>query len=123
LKLNGEAIYSTRPWVTFGEGSTVVIDGTNSNDAEKHRKDFNSSDIRFTRNGDTLYATMMAWPGDEQQITIRSINGENYPDPISSISLIGYEGKLQFNQTNSGLVVTLPASSPSRYAQVLKIIK
>ena len=121
LKLNGEAIYGTRPWVTFGEGSTIVIDGTNSNDAEKHRKDFNNSDVRFTKNGDTLYATLMAWPGNNQSITIRSINQANYPEKISKVELIGHSGEIQFSQSEQGLTVTLPSNSPSMYAQVLKI--
>lgn len=121
LTKNGEAIYNTRPWVTFGEGSTVIIDGKHSNDGEKHRKDFNKSDIRFTTNGDALYATMMAWPGDNEKVTIRSINETNYPEKIAKIELIGHESSIEFEQTTDGLVVTLPADSPSKYAQVLKI--
>tara|TARA_R100000687_G_scaffold63495_2_gene51411 strand:- start:67058 stop:68638 length:1581 start_codon:yes stop_codon:yes gene_type:complete len=123
LKLNGEAIYNTRPWVTFGEGSTVVIDGTNSNDAEAHRKDFNSSDIRFTQNGDALYATVMAWPEDRDELTIRSINSENYPDEVTSVTMLGHDGELSYSQTENGLTVTLPDSSPSPFAQVIKITK
>ncbi len=123
LKLNGESIYDTRPWVTFGEGPTEVLDGTHSNDGEKHRKDFNEKDVRFTKNGDTLYAIMMAWPGNEENVTIRTINGVNYPETISNVSLIGHDAPLNFEQTPEGLVVTLPAASPSNYAQVLKISK
>lgn len=123
LSLNGEAIYATRPWIKFGEGSTKVIDGKNSNDAEKHRKDFNSSDVRFTQNGDVLYATLMAWPGDSQQVTIRSINAQAFPDKITKVGLLGHSEEIVFEQTETGLVVTLPDSSPSPYAQVLKIMK
>ena len=115
--------YNTRPWVTFGEGSTVVIDGTNSNDAEAHRKDFNSSDIRFTQNGDALYATVMAWPEDRDELTIRSINSENYPDEVTSVTMLGHDGELSYSQTENGLTVTLPDSSPSPFAQVIKITK
>ena len=121
IKINGEAIYSTRPWVAYGEGSTYVPDGKNSNDAEKNRKDFNSSDIRFTANNETLYATMLAWPGDNKEITIRSINPKNYPNTIKSVVILGSNETLSFKQTEAGLVVTLPASSPSKHAQVLKI--
>lgn len=123
LKLNGEAIYNTRPWHVFGEGSTEVPDGKHANDAEKHRKDFNSSDIRFTKNkdSDTFYATMLAWPGDGKKITIRSINKGRVQQAISNVSLIGFEGKISYKQTDDGLVVTLPKGSPSKHAQVLKI--
>ena len=121
LKVNGESIYDTRPWVTYGEGSTVVADGKNSNDAEKHRKDFNSSDIRFTHNGDTLYATVLAWPGDNQELTIRSVNTQNYPYQVAKITLLGSDEALSFEQSEQGLKVTLPATSPSAHAQVFKI--
>lgn len=121
LKLNGEAIYNTRPWVTFGEGETEVVDGKHSNDAEKHRKDFTNKDIRFTKNGDTLYATVLAWPGDGEKITIKSINSKNYPSSIAKVELIGGQGPLDFNQTEQGLEITLPQTSPSKFAQVIKI--
>ncbi|AWB69023.1 alpha-L-fucosidase [Saccharobesus litoralis] len=121
LKLNGEAIYNTRPWEAYGEGETYVPDGKHSNDAEKNRKDFNSSDIRFTRNGDTVYATILAWPGNNKEITIRSFTDKRYPHKIAKISMIGHEGELNFKQTKNGLKVTLPSQSPSKYAQVLKI--
>lgn len=123
LSVNGEAIYETRPWLKYGEGSTLVVDGRHSNHAEKHRKNFNSSDIRFTQNSEALYATLMAWPGDNQKITIRSINSENYPDTIEQVQLIGHDGEISFEQSEDGLVVTLPANSPSKHAQVLKIVK
>ncbi len=121
LGQNGEAIYDTRPWVTFGEGSTEVIDGTNLNHGEKHRKDFNSSDVRFTKNGDTLYAILMAWPGDNAEITIKSINKENHPKAIKQITMIGSNEAIAFEETDGGLKITLPSASASQYAQVLKI--
>lgn len=123
LKLNGEAIYNTRPWEIYGEGETFVPDGKHGNDAEKNRKDFNSSDIRFTQNGDNLYATILAWPGDNAKLTIKGVTPERYKDTIKSVTMIGAEGELAFEQTPTGLVVTLPESSPSKFAQVIKITK
>lgn len=121
LKINGEAVYNTRPWKTFGEGSTFVVDGRHANDAEKYRTDFNSSDIRFTQNDNNLYATMLAWPGNNESVTIRSVNQANIVNTIKGVQLLGYDGKIDFIQKSEGLVITLPASSPSKHAQVLKI--
>ena len=121
LKVNGEAVYNTRPWVVYGEGETYVPDGKNSNDAEKNRKDFNSSDIRYTTNGDTLYATVLAWPGDNAKVTMRQINTKNYPQQVKHVSLVGVDGELTFKQTDNSLVVTLPAGAPTKHAVVLKI--
>ncbi|MFC3121553.1 alpha-L-fucosidase [Agaribacter flavus] len=123
LRINGEAIYNTRPWITFGEGPTEVLDGTHSNDGEKHRKDFNEKDIRFTQNKNALYAILMAWPGDNKTVTIRTINSENYDDAISTVTLLGHDTPLDFEQKPEGLAVKLPEHSPSEHAQVLKISK
>lgn len=121
LRQNGEAIYASRPWIKFGEGSTKVLDGTNMNHGEAYRKDFNSNDVRFTQKEDVLYATLMAWPGNDINFTIQSINADNYPRKISHISFLGSAEPLEFLQTPEGLIVTLPSTSPSNYAQVLKI--
>lgn len=123
LSINGEAIYNTRPWVKFGEGSTEVIDGTHSNDGEKNRQDFNSGDIRFTQNGDVVYATIMAWPGDNASLTIKSIDAKNYPDRIKRIRLVGSEQDLYFEQHVNGVTITMPSTASSQYAHVLKIEK
>lgn len=122
LKLNGEAIYATRPWLIFGEGETEAVDGKNSNDGEKNRKDFNSSDVRFTQSNGNLYATLLAWPGDNTTITIRSVNAKNHPKTITQVNLIGSDAKIEFVQTPTGLKVTLPAGAPNTHAQVLKIM-
>ena len=43
LKVNGEAIYGTRPWKVSGEGSTKPAKGP-----EERKQVFKPSDIRFT---------------------------------------------------------------------------
>ena len=59
LKTNGEGIYTTRPWVTFGEGPTRVASGRGSEYVVFGEKDF-----RFVRSKDsqTLYITGLKWP-------------------------------------------------------------
>src|SRR4051812_33860999 len=59
LSANGEAIYGTRPWTTFGEGPTAVVEGPF---ADTKRAAFTDADIRFTTKGELLYATALAWP-------------------------------------------------------------
>ena len=48
LRVNGEAIYGTRPWTQFGEGPTRVVEGPF---ADTKRKPFTSQDVRFTTEG------------------------------------------------------------------------
>jgi alpha-L-fucosidase len=58
LDVNGEAIYGTRPWTKFGEGTAI-----------NNKPAYTGSDIRFTAKGDALYAILMAWPGRTAMIT------------------------------------------------------
>ena len=66
LKVNGEAIYGTSPWVIAGEGPTRLREtgGFSESDIE-----YTAEDIRFTTKGNALYATVLTWPGDELIIT------------------------------------------------------
>ena len=69
LRVNGEAIYGTRPWTQFGEGPTKIVEGPF---ADTKRKPFTSQDVRFTTKGPLLYATVLDWPADEQ-VLIKSL--------------------------------------------------
>ena len=69
LAVNGEAIYDTHVWKTFGEGPTKVQDGHFS-DAVK--KNFTSADFRFTAKGDKLYAAAMK-ASESGEYCIRSL--------------------------------------------------
>ena len=79
LKVNGEAIYATRPWKIFGEGpSTVAAEKGPVRRPEPtcRSKPFTPEDIRFTqsKDGKTLYAIVLAIPAGRQshgQITRR----------------------------------------------------
>ncbi len=80
LKVNGEAIYGTRPWHVFGEGPTEVQEGAFT---DVNRAEFTGQDIRFTTKGDTLYAIALAWPGE--QVTIKAL-GTDAPSAIGEIT-------------------------------------
>ena len=53
LSTNGEAIYGSRPWLLYGEGTTKVMKaGVMGSDTQN----YTAQDIRFTTRGTTLYA-------------------------------------------------------------------
>ena len=113
LKVNGEAIYGSRPWITFGEGPTETASGTF---AESKAKPYTAQDFRFTVNNGALYAIQMAWP-ESGSATIASIR----PDyPVKAVKLLG-GGDVPFRQTGDGLVLTPPASAPRQLAYVYRI--
>jgi alpha-L-fucosidase len=104
LKINGEAIYSTRP----REG-----DLWKEGDA-----------IRFTRTKDNkiIYAICREWPG--RQIKLRTVK----PGKDSEIYMLGYDKPLKWNydETN-GLIIEIPdlfqveSERPSKLAWCFKI--
>ena len=61
LNVNGEAIYGTRPWRTYGEGPTKVAGGSFH---DTDTANYTAEDFRFTTKGDTLYVIGLAWPAN-----------------------------------------------------------
>jgi alpha-L-fucosidase len=114
LAVNGEAIYGTRPWTQFGEGPTSDGKG----DFNDQIPAYTSEDLRFTTKGDTLYVTAMAIPAD-QKIRISSLPGNKYR--MKSIELLGTNQKLKFIQNETGTLVELPKTLPSKHAVSLRI--
>ena len=71
LKINGESIYGTRPWVMFGEGPSETAGGAHQ---ERKNKGGSSKDYRFTTKTITLYTTCLDWP--EEDFEIKSLGSD-----------------------------------------------
>ncbi|MGA9637246.1 alpha-L-fucosidase [Flavobacterium sp.] len=120
LNINGEAIYDTHYWNTFGEGPTEVKKGHHS---EGNNKGLSSKDIRFTQNGNKLYAIVLDWPADGN-VTIETLAKNNpYAKDlkIKKISVLGSKEKIQWNQTDKGLQVKMPTTKPGDFAYTIAI--
>ena len=122
LKVNGEAIYDTRPWETFGEGPTRVKGGAFG---EGDTGDLTAADIRFTRSkdGKAVYAIAPGWPDRDLTINSMQIDGAG---PNARVSLLGYDQPLTFHVNDKKqMVVTLPtlnqAERPCDFAYTLKL--
>lgn len=113
LAVNGEAIYGTRPWHSFGEGATLLASGAF---AEREAKTFTAQDFRFTTSGDTIYAAALAWPS-QCELPVKSLADR----PVQSVSLVGHDGPLEWTQNRDGLRVSLPEKRPCEYAFLLKV--
>ncbi len=118
LQVNGEAIYGTRPWQTFGEGPTEVSEGAFT---DTKRQAFTSQDIRFTTKGNTLFAICLDWPADG--VTIRSFGSESpvQADRISEISVLGSTESLTWTQDQDGLSIEAPRERPCEHAYTFRI--
>jgi alpha-L-fucosidase len=119
LDLNGEGIYGTRPWTTFGEGPTRIKGGRMSE--RKKQVSYTAKDVRFTRRGSVLYAICMAWPDESVAIDSLGTESVHCDGKIESVRLIGHNGKLEWTQYEDTLTVRMPPQKPCEYAFVLKI--
>jgi alpha-L-fucosidase len=119
LAVNGEAIYGTRPWKSFGEGPTKVRAGSFH---DTDTAGYTAQDFRFTVKGKTLYAIELGWPSGGQAV-VRSLgssamNGQT----IGSVVLLGPEAQVAFEQQADGLRIQLPAEAPGKYAYAFRIV-
>jgi len=118
LRVNGEAIYGTRPWKTYGEGPTRTARAANFNE---RWQPFTPNDIRFTRKANALYAIVLGWPGAGKTVTIRSLADTETSVRIGKVTLLGRAGELKWSRDSDGLYIQLPEQPPCDYAVTLKI--
>jgi alpha-L-fucosidase len=128
LKVNGEAIYATRPWEIYGEGPSTVVAEKGPFDGQRdvQKKPFTAEDIRFTqsKDGKILYAIVLEIPQDGK-VTVKSLatGAAHWPGKIGSVRLVGsrWWSQLKFTRDETGLHVTLPAKYAGKSAFALKI--
>jgi alpha-L-fucosidase len=114
LSINGEAIYGTRPWKTFGEGPTQVAGGSFSDAKDKP---FTADDIRYTTKGKDLFAISMDNPTKPLLIgTLSTAAGT-----ISSVEMLGSTEKISWKQDKTGLQIKPSTTYPAKNAVVYKI--
>jgi alpha-L-fucosidase len=97
LRVNGEGIYETRPWVR-SEGKAGELP------------------VRFTQKDDALYAILLGKP-ETRQIVLESLQVREG----TRVQMLGSGGDLSSRTTGGNLHVGLPAELPGDYAYTLKI--
>jgi alpha-L-fucosidase len=116
LQVNGEAIYGTSCWTTYGEGPTQIQKAGAFNEGEK--VSYGARDVRYTLKGDTLYAIVLGWPGEYATLeTLKRL----YPAEIKAVSMLGVGQALDWQLTDKGLVIKTPDTKPCEHACVFKI--
>lgn len=97
LRVNGEGVFGTRPWIRASAKSTEGVD------------------IRFTRKGGDLYAFLLGRP-EGSSVTIPSLELKSG----GTVTLLGTPGQLEWSQKNGSLVVQT-GRLPGEYGWGLKI--
>jgi hypothetical protein len=92
LKVNGKAIYGTRPWKPYQENI-----------------------IRFTqsKNGNHVYAIFLEWP-EAEGVWVKAMQGMD----IMQVGLLGFDEQVNWCQGREGLMINLPKGheKPCKYA-------
>lgn len=115
LDVNGEAIYGTRPWKTFGEGPTESASGSFAD----QKKPFTAQDIRFTTKGKTLYAIAMGLPTANTMIKALGTKAGN--GAITSVEIVGSTEKVVWTQQADALLIKPSKNYPCEHAVAYKI--
>ena len=116
LKMNGDAIYGTRPWKVYGEGPTRVAAGS-FHDADT--KPYTAEDFRFTAKAGAIYAIEMGWPAGHETIIHSLASGSS--EKVESVTSLGTGSSLQFQQQPDGLHIQLPDQPQGKYAYAFRI--
>ena len=114
LKVNGEAIYSTRPFKVFGEGPFELPKTGKYNDNTFR---FTAEDIRFTTRAGALYAIVLDVP--KAEVRIKSL-GQS-AGKVTAVSLVGGKQPLHWKQESDALVIQPADAWPSPFAVAFKI--
>ena len=118
LNKYGEAIYSTRPWITYGEGPTKEPEGGFRDHSKFLKLKYSSADIRYTRSkdGKALYAIVLGLP--KSATTLKAMKF----DKNVKVELLGVDTKVDYAVKDGNLVIQPPsAEGLSQYAVVFKI--
>jgi alpha-L-fucosidase len=130
LKVNGEAIFGTRPWIRscqWSAGERPRIDYGRewrynydvASIAGKPSQGRAGVEAFFTAKEDTLYAILPAWPS--RSMVIKGVR----PSAQTAVTMLGLERRLKWTPSGDDLAVEIPQLSmdelPCEQAYTLKL--
>ena len=122
MQVNGEAIYSTRPWKIAGEGPNSVKSGSFQGNSISQ---LGVKDIRFTRNkaNNVIYAIVLGWPTEPLVVQALGTSAGTNPGRVAKVQLLGTTETISWKQSADGLHLELPKRyKPTRdFAAALKV--
>ena len=94
LKVNGEAVYASRPFEVSGE-----VSGSNQT-------------VAYTRNNGNVYATLFGWSGGAISLPALKSGGATV-GTVSKVEMLGSSVAMTFSQNGQGLTVTPGGTVPA----------
>ena len=125
LRVNGEAIYGTRPYEVCEEGPVSVKDMEHYiNDTgqdcvlEDSIGNFCGEDVRYTKKGDNVYAIILGMP-KAGSILLRAFAEGRHN--ISKVTMVGLDEKIEWQQEKDGIRICFPKKLPCEHAYVFRL--
>lgn len=129
LRVNGEAIYGTKPMDcmtekqsanAFDRAKDLLLPQSGINDFpgvwdQMQEWNQNQGPIRFTKNNSFVYAIHQGWPGKKLELRNISIL------PGSKIRMLGVQKTLSWKAEEDKIIIKLPSKKPCEHAFVLKL--
>lgn len=124
LKINGEAIYNTRPWRIYGEGpATFDKSALNVDNHFIGRIDYSFEDVRYTKNGDTVYAISLGTPLEGLVLPSLAEGSELRPEAVSNVEALNGDFVESWTRDAEGLKIQLKPDAPIQQAYAFRISK
>ncbi len=113
-KINGDAIYSSRPWKIYGEGpSTTGKQEKGQFGGLKDTRAYQPTDIRFTTKDGVLYVFCMNTPVENIEVKSLGKLSKYSNKTIASISMLGEKENIKWEQGENSLIINKPILMPA----------
>ena len=121
MKVNGESIYDTRPWLVYGEGpaaekaNPMKAQGFNENNISS-----GSRDMRFNQKGKAIYVTLMGQP--DSTVVVKSMGRKALLNKkIRKVEMLGSAEKPVWKQHADKLCIEAPKTKAVLGIPVFKV--
>jgi alpha-L-fucosidase len=126
LKINGDAIYGTKPWKATRQWTNGEVPKTDYNAEYATVYDINALvadpapgkariEAFFTTKGNDLYAILPRWPG--RHFDLKDVSG------VKSVTLLGDPAPVKFKASQGKVAIQLPDLPESLLAQPAWVLK
>jgi len=116
LKLNGEAIYGSKPWITYGEYKGELIEESDVV-YTKHSMRIHKEEYRFTSKPGAVY--VQVFQKSDQPIQLDAF--AKFDKRVRKVSLIGSKKKVSWKATKSGFNIDFPSGTKLNHVAVFKV--
>jgi alpha-L-fucosidase len=116
LDINGEGIYSTRPWDVAEEGPTHASEGSF---AEFRPVNYTAKDIRFTAKDGVVYVFLLDVP--VEKVSISALSKMAGHGVVEKVEVLGTNETVKWSQNKKALEIVPLHNYPSSDAVCYKI--